>query len=256
MSSIFDIYQYTHSNGSSKVWAVRYDSEEVVICFGKYDRVNQTRKVPIAKCPAGTAAEAEKRAQGKLSEGYVYLGEGTLDRGKVVIQNTGTRPQDYYWEFDGGGMSDGEFALIIEDAKQAMYTISKHSGWGINRRDNGFVYEHSFQSFSFLFEDEPGDSVMSFKDKRGQGKILANIRADQGLFFLRLAAIYGSRLTIANESGEELDLSNGLWPLPELFGPVPEDWIVEAAEELELKPVPIRFDKLEDSDQSLGEWFY
>jgi hypothetical protein len=254
MSSIFDIYQFTHPNGSSKIWAVRFDSEEVVICFGKNDRVNQTRKVPIAKCPAGTAAEAEKRAQGKLSEGYVYLGEGTLDRGKVIIQNTASKPQTYYWEFDGGGMSDGDFALVLEDAKQAIRSISRHSGWGVHVRDNGFYYEHDFHRFQLLFEDNAKDGVMSFKDKRGQGTIPPEMRTFQGLFFLRLSAIYGSRLTIANESGAELDLSNGLWPLPELFGPVPEEWVMLAAEELELKPVAIKFEKIKDT--SLGEWFY
>jgi len=255
MSDTFDIYKFTNENGSSKIWAIRYDSEGVTISYGKTDKVNRTTKVPLAKCAGSPATEAEKRAQKKINEGYEYQGEGIIKTGKVNIQKTANRPQKYYWEFDAGGMQDLEFDEMIEYAVKVARTIAKHDRGALETFDTGFQYRASYgKQIAFHVTDNPGNGNLSRNENRGQGVLSEDTRSIYGLFILALYAKYESRLTIANDSGTELDLSNHLWPRPELFGPIPPEALVLCAEELELKPIPVRFDHMEPT--TLGEWFY
>jgi hypothetical protein len=110
-SLVVQLFRFTHPDGSSKDWAIRYDTAGVELYFGKTGKRLQVRTVPVTRCRNHSPAlEAEQRMTEQRRQGYQPVGSYVLDRGNrrrltsvsadppVDETPAEATPRAWYWE--------------------------------------------------------------------------------------------------------------------------------------------------------------
>jgi len=70
----FELYRYTHADGSAKEWAWCVQADGIAVRWGRAGRLVQQARYPLAR-----RAEIEERARAKERKGYRYLGRYGID---------------------------------------------------------------------------------------------------------------------------------------------------------------------------------
>jgi len=85
----FELYRYTHADGSAKEWAWCIQADGIAVRWGRSGRLVQQARYPLTR-----RAEIEERARAKERKGYRYLGRYGIDvEGRpVAVTTQTTRP--------------------------------------------------------------------------------------------------------------------------------------------------------------------
>jgi len=82
----FELYRYTHGDGTAKEWAWCVQADGIAVRWGRAGRLVQQACYPLTR-----HAEIEERARGKERKGYRYVGRFGIDAdGRPVAVNTRT----------------------------------------------------------------------------------------------------------------------------------------------------------------------
>jgi hypothetical protein len=71
---VFELYRYTHTDGSAKEWAWCIQADGIAVRWGRAGRLVQQARYPLTR-----RAEIEERARAKERKGYRYLGRYGID---------------------------------------------------------------------------------------------------------------------------------------------------------------------------------
>jgi hypothetical protein len=84
--SEFELYRYTHADGTAKEWAWCIHADGIEVRWGRASQLVQQAVYPVSR-----RAEIEERARAKERKGYRYLGRFGIDAdGRPVAANTQT----------------------------------------------------------------------------------------------------------------------------------------------------------------------
>jgi len=79
----FELYRFTHTDGTAKEWAWCVQADGIAVRWGRAGRLVQQARYPLTR-----RAEIEERARAKERKGYRYLGRYGIDAdGRPVAAN-------------------------------------------------------------------------------------------------------------------------------------------------------------------------